>query len=104
MPVQLSDLLQKASTYMTGDRLHLVEQAYEFAEAQHAGQLRKSGEPYIEHPLNAALFLADLRQDSATLAAALLHDVIEDTAMSKEELSSMFGAEVWSPTPASTTR
>ena len=94
MPVQLSDLLQKASTYMTGDRLHLVEQAYEFAEAQHAGQVRKSGEPYIEHPLNAALFLADLRQDSATLAAALLHDVIEDTAMSKEELSSMFGAEV----------
>ena len=94
MPLQLSDLLQKASTYLTEDRLHLVEQAYEFAEAQHAGQHRKSGEPYIEHPLNAALFLADLRQDSATLAAALLHDVIEDCGMSKEDLSGMFGAEV----------
>ena len=94
MPLQLSDLLQKASTYLTEDRLHLVEQAYEFAEAQHAGQHRKSGEPYIEHPLNAALFLADLRQDSATLAAALLHDVIEDCGLSKEELSGKFGAEV----------
>ena len=94
MAVQLSDLLDKASTYLSDDRLQLVEQAYEFAASQHEGQYRKSGEPYIEHPLNAALFLADLRQDSATLAATLLHDVIEDTGMSRADLSSMFGAEV----------
>ena len=94
MAVQWSDLLDKASTYLSDDRLQLVEQAYEFAASQHEGQYRKSGEPYIEHPLNAALFLADLQQDSATLAATLLHDVIEDTGMSREELSSMFGAEV----------
>ncbi len=94
MAVQLSDLLDKASTYLSEDRLLLVEQAYEFAASQHEGQFRKSGEPYIEHPLNAALFLADLRQDSATLAATLLHDVIEDTGMTHGDLSGMFGPEV----------
>ena len=94
MPATLSDLLDKASSYLSEDRLQLVEQAYDFAAAQHEGQVRKSGEPYIEHPLNAALFLADLRQDSTTLAAALLHDVIEDCGMSREELSDLFGPEV----------
>jgi len=71
-----------------------VQQAYEFAATQHDGQFRMSGEPYIEHPLNAALYLADLKQDSATLAATLLHDVIEDCNLSKEELEEKFGAEV----------
>ena len=94
MPATLSDLLDKASSYLSEDRLQLVEQAYDFAAAQHEGQVRKSGEPYIEHPLNAALFLADLQQDSTTLAAALLHDVIEDCGMSREELSDLFGPEV----------
>ena len=77
MAVQLADLLERASTYLSDDRLEFVQQAYEFAAAQHEGQTRMSGEPYIEHPLNAALYLADLKQDSATLAATLLHDVVE---------------------------
>tara|TARA_B100000809_G_scaffold246016_1_gene273543 strand:- start:1326 stop:3512 length:2187 start_codon:yes stop_codon:yes gene_type:complete len=94
MAVELADLLERARTYLSEDRLLLVEQAYEFAAAQHDGQLRMSGEPYIEHPLNAALYLADLKQDSATLAATLLHDVIEDCDLSKEELEERFGAEV----------
>ena len=94
MAVELADLLERASTYLSDDRLQLVEQAYEFAAAQHDGQLRMSGEPYIEHPLNAALYLADLKQDSATLAATLLHDVIEDCGLSKEELEEKFGIEV----------
>ncbi|MCH8940510.1 MAG: HD domain-containing protein, partial [Chloroflexi bacterium] len=94
MAVQLADLLERARTYLSEDRLQLVEQAYEFAAAQHDGQVRMSGEPYIEHPLSAALYLADLKQDSATLAATLLHDVIEDCDLSKEELEERFGAEV----------
>ena len=94
MAVELADLLERASTYLSVDRLQLVEQAYEFAAIQHDGQFRMSGEPYIEHPLNAALYLADLKQDSATLAATLLHDVIEDCNLSKEELEEKFGAEV----------
>jgi guanosine-3',5'-bis(diphosphate) 3'-pyrophosphohydrolase len=94
MAVQLADLLERASTYLSDDRLEFVQQAYEFAAAQHEGQTRMSGEPYIEHPLTAALYLADLRQDSATLAATLLHDVIEDCNLSKEELEERFGPEV----------
>ena len=94
MAAELADLLERAKTYLSEDRLLLVEQAYEFAAAQHDGQFRMSGEPYIEHPLSAALYLADLKQDSATLAATLLHDVIEDCDLSKEELEERFGAEV----------
>ena len=94
MAVQLADLLERASTYLSDDRLQLVEEAYTFAAAQHEGQFRMSGEPYIDHPLHAALYLADLRQDSATLAATLLHDVIEDCELSKEELEERFGVEV----------
>ncbi|SVB84536.1 uncharacterized protein METZ01_LOCUS237390, partial [marine metagenome] len=94
MAVQLADLLERASTYLSDDRLQLVEEAYTFAAAQHDGQFRMSGEPYIDHPLHAALYLADLKQDSATLAATLLHDVIEDCALSKEELEERFGIEV----------
>lgn len=94
MAVQLADLLERASTYLSDDRLQLVEEAYTFAAAQHDGQFRMSGEPYIDHPLHAALYLADLKQDSATLAATLLHDVIEDCALSKEELEERFGVEV----------
>ena len=94
MAVQLADLLERASRYLSDDRLQLVEEAYTFAAAQHDGQFRMSGEPYIDHPLHAALYLADLRQDSATLAATLLHDVIEDCELSKEELEERFGVEV----------
>lgn len=72
----------------------LLRRAYERAEAAHAGQRRDSGAPYIEHPLQVALILADLQMDVPTLAAGLLHDVVEDTSVSLEDIQRAFGAEV----------
>jgi guanosine-3',5'-bis(diphosphate) 3'-pyrophosphohydrolase len=75
----------------------LVEQCYQaycVAEKGHAGQIRRSGEPYITHPVAAALILAKMRLDYQTIMATLLHDVVEDTVVSEEELSEQFGEEV----------
>jgi GTP pyrophosphokinase len=72
----------------------LVGQAFVFADQCHRGQTRVSGEPYIAHPLETALFLADLHLDAHTIVAALLHDVVEDCGISLEELDSRFGQEV----------
>ena len=69
-------------------------QAYRFADKCHVGQMRKSGEPYIAHPLQTALFLADLHLDTNTIVAALLHDVVEDCDVSLDEISRRFGPEV----------
>jgi GTP pyrophosphokinase len=74
--------------------LALLQQAYEVAEERHAGQRRKSGDPYITHPLAVAAILADLGMDTTTLVAALLHDTVEDTGYGLEELASDFGDEV----------
>ncbi len=71
-----------------------VREAGRFAAEAHAGVYRKSGEPYIFHPLAVARILANVRFDHETLQAALLHDVIEDTHYGKEQLSSRFGPEV----------
>jgi GTP diphosphokinase / guanosine-3',5'-bis(diphosphate) 3'-diphosphatase len=71
-----------------------LEDAYRFSEAAHAGQTRQSGEPYISHPLAVAEILADWHLDGQTLMAALLHDVTEDTAVTKEEISDTFGKPV----------
>ena len=87
-------LLDKAGEYLPPDKVGDVEEAYRFAEEAHAGQYRKSGEPFIEHPLSTALYLADLHFDYNALRAALLHDVIEDTPVTYEELAERFGEEV----------
>jgi guanosine-3',5'-bis(diphosphate) 3'-pyrophosphohydrolase len=71
-----------------------LEEAYRFSEAAHAGQTRQSGEPYISHPLAVAEILADWHLDGQTLVAALLHDVTEDTAVTKDEISDTFGRPV----------
>ena len=92
---QLVDaLLAKARDYLPEDKIGMIAEAYRFAENAHDGQVRLSGEPFIEHPLQTALFLADLRMDANTLAAALLHDVVEDCDVGFGELESRFGAEV----------
>ncbi|GAI21254.1 unnamed protein product, partial [marine sediment metagenome] len=70
------------------------EKAYNFALDAHLGQLRKSGEPYLEHPVSVAMILAELQFDGATLAAALLHDVLEDCGVSMGEIETNFGDEV----------
>jgi GTP pyrophosphokinase len=87
-------LLEKASRYLPPDKLVLVEEAYKFAEKAHQGQSRESGEPYLEHPLQVAITLADLQMDSSALAAALLHDVSEDCNITIAEIEAKFGPEV----------
>ena len=87
-------LLDKAGEYLPPDKVAAVQEAYRFAEEAHAGQYRKSGEPFIEHPLSTALYLADLHFDYNALRAALLHDVVEDTSVTYEELAEQFGEEV----------
>ena len=87
-------LLTKAQRYLAQDKLDVIVEAYRFAEKAHDGQVRLSGEPFVDHPLQTALFLADLQLDSNALAAALLHDVMEDCDVSFEELESKFGLEV----------
>jgi GTP pyrophosphokinase len=88
------ELLVKARSYLPESGLHLVEEAYRFAETCHAGQKRLSGEPYMVHPLDAALTVADLQLDGVAVAAALLHDVQEDCAVPNEELKRRFGGEL----------
>ena len=82
------------SDYLPENATNLIRDAYHFAERCHEGQLRKSGEPYIAHPLEIALYLSDLRLDEQTIAASLLHDVVEDCDVPLDELSSKFGPEI----------
>jgi guanosine-3',5'-bis(diphosphate) 3'-pyrophosphohydrolase len=87
-------LVELARDYLPEDKVALVRGAYEFAAKAHRGQLRKTGGPYVEHPLNAAVILAELHLDAETLAAALLHDVPEDCGVSLEEIGANFGLPV----------
>ncbi len=87
-------LLNQLPKSYTQQDVALVQRAYEVAERAHGPQLRKSGEAYIVHPMTVAQILADLRLDAKTVAAALLHDVAEDTAVKMPELAEEFGPEV----------
>ena len=93
MTSNAKSLIDRVSGYLPEDSTELVGQAYAYAEECHSGQTRKSGGPYIAHPLETALFLADLHLDSHTIIAALLHDVVEDCGVSLGELEARFGAE-----------
>ena len=87
-------LLKLVGAYLPPDKLELVEQVCRYAAECHNGQSRKSGEPYIEHPIHTALFLGDLRLDADTIAAALLHDVMEDCGVTYTQLCKRFGDEI----------
>ncbi len=87
-------LIERVGTYLPEDVTRTVGQAYEYANRCHEGQMRKSGEPYIAHPLETALFLAGLHLDSNTIVAALLHDVVEDCGVTLEEIDQRFGPHV----------
>ena len=91
--MQFEDLLPRLS-YLGESEVATLGRAYRVAEAAHAGQLRLSGEPYITHPLAVAALLADLHLDTDALAAALLHDVVEDTPIEAEQIREEFGATV----------
>lgn len=88
------EMINTIYRYHPSDDITLVEKAYRVARDSHKDQKRKSGEPYIIHPLCVAIILADLEMDKETIAAGLLHDVVEDTGMTLEELSREFGSEV----------
>ncbi len=94
-PQQLyRDLILRVHKYHPSDDITLIEKAYHLAERAHKDQVRKSGEPYIIHPLCVAIILADLEMDKETIAAGLLHDVIEDTIMTEDEIKEQFGSDV----------
>ena len=90
----LKELLSAASAYLPPEHVERIREAAEFGAEAHRGQKRKTGEPYIAHPVAAAEVLANLRLDADTIVAAILHDVIEDTPIAKEELASRFGQTV----------
>jgi GTP pyrophosphokinase len=90
----LQQLLETASTYLPPEQVAEVERAFEFAAAAHAGQKRKSGEDYIWHPVAVATILAEIQLDTVSLIAALLHDVVEDTPVGKDEIAETFGETV----------
>lgn len=87
-------LSNKLSSYLEQQEVQAILDAYQFATGCHEGQLRQSGEPYISHPLAVANILADMHLDAESLMAAMLHDVIEDTGVSKEDLAGRFGSTV----------
>ena len=91
----IETLMSRAREYLPAERLGVVEDAYRYAEDAHRGQSRKSGEPFIEHPLQTAVALADLKMDANGLAAALLHDVVEDRDdIALDDIRERFGEEI----------
>ena len=87
----IEQLLEKAATYLKENDLQRIREAYEFADEAHHGQVRKSGEPYILHPLAVADILVNMQMDVTSVIAALLHDVVEDTTVSLETVLDKFG-------------
>ena len=92
--IGINQLVDKLEAYLPHEDVERVQAAYDFAFQAHEGQRRRSGEPYITHPVAVADLLADLRLDPQTLIAAILHDVMEDTPTLKEEITNRFGKEV----------
>lgn len=88
------DLIDRVRKYHPSDDISLIDKAYNLAYDAHKDQVRKSGEPYIIHPLCVAIILADLEMDKETIAAGLLHDVVEDTIFTTEEIEGLFGSDV----------
>jgi len=92
--IRLETLLDKVRAYSSESDTDLVRRAYVFSAQEHKGQLRRSGEPYLVHPLEVADFLADMKLDVVAICAGLLHDVVEDTLVTPERIAELFGPEV----------
>jgi len=92
--IRINEILDKTSAYLNEQEQALITKAYVFSATAHAGQVRLSGEPYLSHPLEAAGILADMRLDAASIASGLLHDTVEDTKATVDELEDLFGEEV----------
>src|SRR5215468_3228782 len=91
---EIAEFTRHLGNYLPQPDIALVERAFQFSDSAHRGQFRKSGEPYITHPLAVASILSQWRLDAQGLAAALLHDVMEDTAITKNEIETSFGKPV----------
>ncbi len=87
-------LMERLSKYQSEDKLEIVDKAYHYALKAHQGQQRNSGEPYITHPLAVAVILSGLELDTPSIVSALLHDVVEDTKVTLEDVEKNFGAEI----------
>lgn len=91
--IELHDLLDKLKEYNFSE-IEIVKKAYEYAANLHSGQTRQSGEPYVSHPLNVAYILAEMHADRDAICAGLLHDTLEDTNTTKEDISHDFNQNV----------
>ena len=91
---QISHLCSVLEDYLSKEEVGLVKKAHRIADRAHSGQFRKSGEPYISHPLSVALILAELKLDYLCIVAAILHDCIEDTSVTKDDVKNEFGEQV----------
>ncbi|OEF98977.1 (p)ppGpp synthetase [Vulcanibacillus modesticaldus] len=94
MENEIVEVINKASEYMSKDDVDLIRKAYQFAKNAHEGQIRRSGEPYIIHPIKVTEILVGLQLDVVTVVSGLLHDVVEDTEVTLEEIEEKFGPEV----------
>ena len=88
------DLINRVRRYHPSGDISMIEKAYQIANLAHKEQVRKSGEPYIIHPLYVAIILADLELDKETIVAGILHDVVEDTILTDDEIKEQFGPDV----------
>ncbi|MCV2501756.1 HD domain-containing protein, partial [Melissococcus plutonius] len=89
-----TQVMQIVSEYMGSEHVALVKKALDYASQAHEGQIRKSGEPYIIHPIQVAGILADLHMDPYTVATGFLHDVVEDTEITLDDLKDEFGESI----------
>jgi guanosine-3',5'-bis(diphosphate) 3'-pyrophosphohydrolase len=92
--VRLTDILDKVTAYHPTADADLINKAYVYASRMHEGQRRKSGDPYFIHPVSVAHIIADMHLDGASVCAALLHDVVEDTMATEGDISALFGPEI----------
>ena len=92
--LRITDILDKTQPYLTAEELEIIEKAYIFSASVHQGQVRLSGEPYLTHPVEVAGILADMKLDAATIVTGLLHDTVEDTLATLEQIREAFGKEV----------
>ncbi len=92
--ITIQDVINKKKATSKRADTKLITKAYNYAKEKHGDQKRRSGEPYIIHPVHVAYILAEIGLDDASIVAALLHDVVEDTIVTKEEIVSEFGTEV----------
>src|SRR5580765_8318431 len=92
--IRIDDIIDRVERYQKSPDSDLIRQAYVFSAMVHKEQLRQSGEPYLIHPLEVASILCDLRLDSKTIAVGLLHDVVEDSATTVEQIEKYFGKEI----------